>query len=540
MKKFKYKISRLLLLALPLAMLAAGCQKGDLTSNPNSGQTGSTTLYLNAITWRLYVGGGVVDAATGYVSEIAWSQTMRYNQFYLSNYSYYQGTNTYNWSNSASHYDMLKYVELLEKQAAVENTSTPTTNVYAGLAKFFRAYLFVWLAERCGDIPMTQAGSSTILTPTYDTQKEVYRSSLALLDSANTIVGNVIASKNNGSTVLNSTGDVFGLTYLQWQKVINTYKLRVLISLSKRAADNTDLNIQSQFSAIVNNPATYPIMTANSDNMVFKYNTVNVYPTYNGAYNLYANIGNTYLNITTANKDPRTFMVATPAPAQLTANGNNVSDFSAYVGADASQSLATLFTNSADGMYSFMNYNRYYTSQTGANCEAFVLIGYPEMCLNIAEGINRGWVTGGSASTWYTNGINASLSLYGLTNGASVTVGDKAGTTLGKVTVDIPTFLSNVAYKGDNTDGLQQILEQKYVALFNNSGWEAYYNWRRTGIPAFAEGGAGIGTANSLIPRRWQYPSTEQTQNTTNWQSAITSQFGGTDDVTQDTWLTKD
>ncbi|MFV3255128.1 hypothetical protein, partial [Klebsiella pneumoniae] len=46
---------------------------------------------------------------------------------------------------------------------------------------------------------------------------------------------------------------------------------------------------------------------------------------------------------------------------------------------------------------------RYYDGYTGENT---FIVGYPEMCLNIAEAINRGWVTG-SASTWYQNGITA-------------------------------------------------------------------------------------------------------------------------------------
>ncbi|MEJ0102964.1 MAG: hypothetical protein WDO19_10560 [Bacteroidota bacterium] len=65
-----------------------------------------------------------------------------------------------------------------------------------------------------------------------------------MLDTANTILGGLPAA----NTV---AGDIFGLTNLQWRKVVNTYKLRVLISLSKRADDNADLNIKSQFAAML-------------------------------------------------------------------------------------------------------------------------------------------------------------------------------------------------------------------------------------------------------------------------------------------------
>jgi hypothetical protein len=103
----------------------------------------------------------------------------------------------------------------------------------------------------------------------------------------------------------------------------------------------------------------------------------------------------------------------------------------------------------------------------------------------------------------------------------------------------------NVAYAGDNATGLAQIFTQRYVAMFANSGWEAFYEWRRSvdathpnGIPTWSQGGAGIGTANSLVPRRWIYPSNEAVYNAANYQAALKSQFGGTDDPTKDTWLT--
>ena len=516
-----------------------GCQKGDLLSNPNAASESTVvpvSLLLNHITWSMYKGGGVVDAQDGYATESPWDVVMRYNQFYTSNYSYYQGTNTYNWSNSATEYDILKYVVKMEEQAKTQYNNT--TNFYSSIAKFFRAYQFIWLARRVGDIPMSAAGDASNLTPSYDTQKEVYANSLALLDSANTALGNLVTSSNSG-TVVDASGDIFGLTYLQWQKVVNTYRLRVLIDLSKRATDNSDLNVASQFAAIIGNPTKYPIMTSNADNMVFKYTTVTPYPTAGSQYNFYANICKTYLDLTTANSDPRTYAVATPAPAQLT-GGKTISDFTAYVGADPTLGLSDLLTNSTNGLYSFANYNRYYTSTSGANAEPVIQIGYPEMCFNIAEAANRGWITSVTASDWYTAGINASLNLYGITDGKVLTIADKAGTSYGTVTVSLSSFLTNanVAYKGDNSDGLTQILQQKYVAFFQNSGWEAFYNWRRTGVPSFAQG-AGTGTANSLIPRRWEYPSGEINYNSKNYQSAIQSQYGGTDDVSVDTWLTK-
>src|SRR5439155_12617761 len=102
---------------------------------------------------------------------------------------------------------------------------------------------------------------------------------------------------------------------------------------------------------------------------------------------------------------------------------------------------------------------------------------------NIAEAAYRGWITGVSASSWYYKGIDASMSLYGLSQGQTVTINNVDGSkNLGTATIDISTFKSDPNVAWDDSKGLTEILTQKYVAFFMNSGYEAYYNWRRTGI----------------------------------------------------------
>ena len=104
-----------------------------------------------------------------------------------------------------------------------------------------------------------------------------------MLDTANTILASVSSAANAGKMV-DATGDIYGLSYLQWRKLINTYKLRILISLSKRADDNADLNIKTQFANIINDPVNFPIMTSNSDNMVYRYTAVTLYPPNRAGY----------------------------------------------------------------------------------------------------------------------------------------------------------------------------------------------------------------------------------------------------------------
>jgi hypothetical protein len=532
----KIKISNIFLGLVAISFGMTSCQKGDLLSNPNVAAESSTvpaSLLLNHITANL------MKEEDPIVSNV-W----KWNQQTVSNYTYYYGSNAYNWSTTNTTYDNIKYCLKMEEQAF--NQYKNKTNVYFALSKFFKAYSYIWLTQRVGDIPMSQSNNIGNLEPKYDIQKDVYKQSLALLDSANLQISALISASNAGTKV-DASGDIFGLTYAQWQKAINTYKLRVLISLSKRADDNADLNIKSQFAAILNNPTQYPIMTSNSDNIVYKFNSAyNQYPPQRYGYAQYnncINISKTWINNTVPNKDPRVFALLSPGILSIDAN-NPVGSFSNYVGQEQDSSISAMkysFTNNTP--IASPSYNRYMTPSNigGTLSEPYIILGYSEMCFNIAEAANRGWVSSQSAVTWYAKGIQASLDWYGIKQGGTVVVGNNDGTksNLGTATYDVTSFLAKVAYLGDNADGLTQILSQKYVSFFLNSGFESYYQWRRTGVPAFKEGGVGIGTPNFKIPLRWQYPVDETNYNPSNNKSALTSQYGGTDDLYGKMWLIK-
>ena len=531
----KIKISYIVLVIVTISFGVTSCQKGDLLSNPNVASESSTvpsSLLLNHITANLMK---EEDPIT--------SNVWKWNQNTVSNYTYYYGSNAYNWSTSSTTYDNIKYCVKMEEQAF--NQYKNKTNVYFALSKFFKAYSYIWLTQRVGDIPMSQSNDINNLTPKYDSQHDVYKQSLALLDSANLQIGALISSANANTKV--DAGDIFGLTYLQWQKVINTFRLRVLISLSKRVDDNADLNIKSQFATIIGNSTQYPIMTSNSDNLVYKFNSAyNQYPPQRYGYAQYnncINISNTWIKNTVPNKDPRVLALLSPGVLSIDAN-NPVGSFSNYVGQEQDSSISAMkytFTNNTP--IASPSYNRYMTPNNigGTLSEPYILLGYSELCFNIAEAANRGWITSQSASNWYAKGVQASLDFYGIKQGGTVVVGNNDGTkaSLGTATYDVNTFLTNIAYAGDNSNGLTQILTQKYVSFFLNSGFESYYQWRRTGIPVFKEGGVGIGTPTFKIPLRWQYPVDETNYNAANNKSAIASQYGGTDDLNAKMWLIK-
>jgi len=169
---------------------------------------------------------------------------------------------------------------------------------------------------------------------------------------------------------------------------------------------------------------------------------------------------------------------------------------------------------------------------------------------NIAEGINRGWATG-NAETYYIAGIQASMASYGIpTTGtyAAYFYHPPAGSTTGvtdagnyqefNIPINWSTYYAqpSVQYTPD-ANGLTAILNQKYLALFRHSGLEAYFNYRRTGVPNFT---TGPGTDNGQrIAMRFQYPLSDRSGNTVNYQKALASQYGGNDDINGIMWILK-
>jgi len=460
-------------------------------------------------------------------------------QFFISTYDYY-GTNNYDQgpftkgSNSFEYVTVLQNLEQMDLEA--NKLGLPEVNPYSAIGKFLRAYYYNLMSQKLGDIPLSLAlQGKDNKTPIYDSQKDVYAQILTWLDEANSDLKSLIAA--NASI----NGDIYlGNNLASWQRVVNAFTLRVLIGLSKKA-DEPGLNVKSRFAAIVGNTTDHPVMLGLDDNVQYKYNAqFNNYPknpTSQGRDAHRENIGSAFLDVTTSLKDPRTFIAATPAPALITA-GKTFDDFAAYKGAPAGLGMSELGVNAQGGQYSFINALRYYVDFAGSKAEAAIIIGYSEMCFNIAEGINRGWATG-DAEAWYLKGINASMKFYGLADGATIDVGNNLSTVYyGKVTVDLTGYLAQpaVAYKG-GSDGLTQILQQKYIAFWQNSNWEAFFNQRRTGVPAFSTGpGNGNG---SKIAVRWQYPVAEFGANAENYNAAVQRQYGssGGDNLNGVMWI---
>lgn len=484
MKAMKKSIISINIFALVLVgMFFGSCKKYDeFQNNPNQASAATPALLLTGISYSIFYNDNT---------------TASYATRHLTYYERGNSGVDYSWrAGSFDNYDILRQVMRMDSLAALDNQQQ-----YRGITKFLRALLFAQLTEDFGDIPYRRAleGLGGNFTPEYDTQESVYAGIFQELEEANTLLDDS-KGKINGDII-------YGGVASKWKKLVNAFRLRLLIHLSKRES-NAALNIKSQFQSIINDPAKYPLFVSNADNAQLVFNATapnNYYPDF-GYLSLatLVSMEKGFVKILKDRQDPRLFAIAEPI------GGTAPNNFANYEGVDAGLTIGDQFT--ASGNASRIK-SRYHDDKIN---EPLIFLGYAEQELLIAEGISRGWAAG-DAKSHYEKGVRASMQFYG--------IGD----------ADITAYLAKplVAFSAPNA--LTLIPIQKHIALFMNSGWEAFFEQRRTGIPTLS---VGPGTYNDQkVPKRWIYPQSEYDYNAANLDVAVKRQFNGDDDVNAVIWL---
>jgi hypothetical protein len=417
----------------------------------------------------------------------------------------------YGWERSDfTTYGNIQQVVKMEQEA----TRTGQLN-YQYLGKFLTDYYIVNLTQTFGSVPYSKAMqamygnlSEAAVAPAYDDQESIYLQVLSDLEVVNDSLND-----SNGAI----SGDIiYNGNLTQWKMAVNAFALRVLMSLSEKTGD-AQLQVVQRFSNIVSNPSKYPLMGSKADNAQLQYYDLNgnYYPFYNdNSLKTDYYLDSSFVHLLRGLNDPRLFVYAWPTTASGLPSGN----FNAYAGAQGSAPLSINVTEISAGQISPINHRYAYDPVN----EPSVAIGYAEQEFTLAEAAARGWISG-SAATYYTAGIQGAFDFSNYQDTSFSTN-------------EILAYLAQPAVQLTPANQLQQILTQKYISMFMNTGWEPFYNQRRTGIPVFETSGAGI-LNNGVIPKRWMYPTTELQTNAVNVDSAINAQYPGGDNINGVMWI---
>src|SRR5580692_2802126 len=342
MNKSKY------LFYILIALGAASCTKtiDSKQTNPNVPSSVPPQLILGTLLNDMF--GNGLQCSLGRIN--SWSNVGDWDQYHCQNY-YYYGNNIYSWAANSASFDPYLVMQN-EKQMELEATArgTAAVNPYEAIGRFVKAYYYYNLTSMYGDVPLDGALEGALnTTPTYTPQEQVFAYILNELDSANNDLTTLIAANDNS---LSPTQDIYYSGVLtNWQKAVNSFRLRVLVSLSTQAADAT-LGVPAQFANILGNPAKYPVFASPADDLQFVYNPggTNTYSTYPfnpsnfGSIAGRFNMSFTYVNALTTINDPRVYFTCDPAWA-LVASDPNPAQYKYFVGASSGLDLGTMYAN---------------------------------------------------------------------------------------------------------------------------------------------------------------------------------------------------
>lgn len=476
-----------------LIALSSGCTKDfdEINTNPNSPTAVNNGLLLPQIQRDMM---NALLGETWGIGNIVIQHTAK-NQF-VNEDRYLWGELNSIWNNV---YDNMRDVKIMLQQSEANGE-----NNYKAVALIMKSWMFSLATDAYGDIPYSEAinAKEGQNYPKYDEQEQIYNGILADLKTASDLLGTSSESV---------AGDVIFKGNLdKWKKLANSLRIRALMRISRKRDVSADLR------AIVDNPAQYPIFGGVADNAVYTYSASSpdqfpLHTTRIGSFNEFR-ASKTLLDTLKALNDPRMPIFFRPTPDTETdpipefvglPNGLNDVDALQYNGGPQFQSrIGTLYFEQA-------------ISTSGLSIAKGVVMTYAELQFLLAEAAEKGLIAG-DAKTFYEQGVKGSFNFYGL---------------------DVPAGyfdLPEVAYTGSQQEKLSKIGFQKWVSLFFQ-GLEAWFDWRRTGIPALKPGPSNQN--NNMIPVRFRYPIIEQSLNEASYKAAVQRQ--GPDDLNSKMWHLK-
>ena len=467
-------------------MSATGCDNDltDINRNPNAPeQVGTGVLFAAGVSRAVLYARGTIELT--FFS--TWPQHI--GEFQYPEASFYELRPT-----DADAYWNLFYTGPVQdfEQARRQAVAANRPNEH-GPVLTMRAWTYYFMTGMWGDIPFSQASKADEgnITPVYDAQSVIYDSLLKNLADANTMMA---ASAGVG---LGGQDPIYGGDVAHWKKFANSLRARLGLDLTK--ANPT--KARAEVIAAINAGG----FTSNADNAELHWpgDGVNDNPWHANQLEgsgtrddvrMAATLIDTLNNL----NDPRVAVYARPIPAGGYAgmpHGLEADDAAAY------NTLASKLG-----------------TQVFAADQPSYLMTYAEFSFIKAEAAFRGWIgTPADAATYYNDGIRASMQQWGVDD------------------ADITAYLAQPRVVYNPATGLQQIILQKWIAFFTQ-GYEAWSEWRRTGLPTLTPAVASR-INPPQIPRRVVYPQTEQSFNNANLQAAITTQGG--DLLTSKVWIDK-
>lgn len=538
----KIRNKKFIVFTLLFASLFLSCE--DLTEtnvNPNGIEPDKAhpNLLMSTVlteTGNAYVNLGYQDIAgvVQHTQKDAWSS----------------GHNDYDWGRSqdwSGYYGILRNNQLMYDRAV-----TLELEFHQGVSLVMKSFVYGLITDLWGDAPYTTAlqgenGELSGIKPAFTPQQTIYEGILADLETANTLLSKpeVEYTGIDGDVDMYFDGDPEA-----WRKFANSLALRYYMRISEKLPSVAQAGIEK----IVNNPDQYPIITAPDESVTMGFPGASpgtswpANTAFDPSESNYKRIkmGATLVESLQAKNDPRLAVWASKVQIPLVVDGTLpagtdeiidgvrylspdkvgtalVDTDPEYVGIPTSFSAlpSTYNMNPTPGQTSnnpHVSYlNEMYKQPSGDLLKAR-LLSAAEVHFILAEAALNGWNVG-SAQAHYEMGVQSSLETWG--------VGDE--------------FADYITEPGVAFDGtLEQIMEQKWIASWT-AATEAWFDFRRTGLPALQ---AGPAANRPVLPVRFYYGQNELMLNADNATTAVNglevtgySQADGNNSAWSKQWL---
>jgi hypothetical protein len=460
------------ILLLGLTFASCDDELADINKNPNATENPQPAYLLSAVEY--HAANLYWGDATSYNSTLLWVQhwaKIQYTEPDCYNVTNTSFTSTWNTA----------YSSLLTDLSTIQQSELANQN-FRAVAQVLLAWTFLQLTNLYGDIPYTEYAKS--VTPAYDSQEDVLRGLLAELDDAQSKL------QPDGGAV---EGDlIFNNDISKWKKFARSLRLRIALEIADRDVTTAGTIITSLY----NDRSS--LISSNGDNAQFKFATS---PQWNPWASAFASRDDQRVSKTLVDKllelnDPRLAVFAQLPQDETVSN---------YAGA-------------ANGLNADAANNQgfYRVSRPGSRFLAdespAVFFTYAEVLFAFAEAAARGLINADAAAL-YNEGVSASFQQFGIASAADY------------------LKQSSVAY--DASAWAERIGWQKWIAFYGQ-GPDAYTDWRRLGYPKL-QPGPNSALATGEFPRRFFYPSTEQSLNGNNYHDAVAHQ--GADELTTRLWF---
>ncbi|MEQ6119663.1 SusD/RagB family nutrient-binding outer membrane lipoprotein [Reichenbachiella sp. MALMAid0571] len=359
------------------------------------------------------------------------------------------------------------------------------------MARIWKVWVFHRMTDAFGDIPYFDSAKSfeeVVTSPAYDTQEAIYKDLLnELKESAAQL------SSDAGQTGFGAADVLYGGDADSWKRFANSLRLRLAIRVRYTDQTLAQTHISDVLSA--------PLITSNGQNATVTSegegaaSLVNTNPLYQNFINGNAGASNaTVVGITLTEN-----LLSTADPRMPVYLNPNIDD--EYIGRAINMDP---------------DEKENYAPSTAKLDDAFIQAEYDfnamlaaEISFLRAEAALAG-LSSENANNLFREGIQLSMEQYGIDAG------------------DISTFLASAAgtLTGTTEEQLEQIIVQKYLALFGDS-YEAWTEHRRTGYPRQWIGSLSALDTDFAMPRRSAYPLSEYNLNGVNVKAAAARLVGG-------------